>query len=185
MGKRIGAIATACLALALCLAFAGCGASVDKSLYTGTWALESSNDSTFDAKTLELMKSLDVQVSLTLNDDGTGTLNLLGNDPHAVTWQASSNSEGELEIDGSTAKLTLEEGKLTMTDASDVYMAFVRSDAPTADVESASAQAASSSAAASGSADAAAAQGTASAGANDGESANDTDEAEAADEAEE
>jgi len=99
----------------------------------GTWELQESNGDTFDADTMELMKTLDVKVTLSLVDDSTGTLNYLGNDPHSVTWKASSNTEGELSVDEETYTLALNEGMLTMTDAEGTYMTFAKvSDEPLA-----------------------------------------------------
>lgn len=132
MKQRIGIILAACLSFALCMALSAC-AFTDKSLYVGTWELQESNSETFDSDTMDLMKTLDVKVTLSLVDDSTGTLNYLGTDPHSVTWKATSNKEGELSVDGETNTLALEEGVLTMTDAKGTYMAFVKvSDEPLA-----------------------------------------------------
>ena len=79
-------------------------------------------------------------MTLALSDDGTGTLNYLGTDPHSVTWTASSNTEGELSVDGGTNALALEEGVMTMTDEEGTFMTFVKvSDEPTAATVAASA----------------------------------------------
>ena len=99
---------------------------VDKKLYVGTWELQSSSDATFDSKTIELMKTLDVAVTLTLVDDGTGALNYLGTDSHDAKWQASSNTEGKITIDDKDMTIALEEGKLTMTDADGAHMEFAK-----------------------------------------------------------
>ena len=170
--------ALVCMVCASCMVLAGCS-SVDKSLYVGTWTMQSSNDETFDADTMELMKTLDVQVSLTLNEDGTGTLNMLGNDPHDVTWEATSNTEGTATIDGGAAKLSLEEGSLTLEDAGGVVMTFARSEASAASASASAASASTESAAASSAAVAsgAAAEGDATASA---QSADDTAAAEGA-----
>ena len=126
MKQKLSTIIVACIAFALCLAFAGCGVMVDKKLYVGTWELQSSSDATFDSKTIELMKTLDVAVTLTLADDGTGALNYLGTDSHDAKWQASSNTEGKITIDDKDMTIALEEGKLTMTDADGAHMEFAK-----------------------------------------------------------
>ena len=126
MKQKLSTIIVACIAFALCLAFAGCGVMVDKKLYVGTWELQSSSDATFDSKTIELMKTLDVAVTLTLADDGTGALNYLGSDSHDAKWQASSNTEGKITIDDKDMTIALEEGKLTMTDADGAHMEFAK-----------------------------------------------------------
>ena len=131
MKQKIGIILVACLSFALCMALSAC-VMTNKSLYVGTWELQDSNSDTFDSETMELMRTLDVKVTLSLVDDGTGTLNYLGNDPHSVTWQASSNTEGELSVDGEKNALSLEEGVLTMTDDEGTFMTFAKvSDEPT------------------------------------------------------
>lgn len=149
MKKKLGIILVACLSFALCAVLSACGAP-DKSLYVGTWELQDSNSETFDADTLDLMQTLDVKVTLSLSDDNTGTLNYLGNDPHSATWKISSNSEGEVSIDGATNKLTLENGVLTMTSEDGTFMSFSKvSDDPmaaAANVPAASDSAASASA---------------------------------------
>ena len=126
MKQKLSTIIVACFVFALCLAFAGCGVMVDKKLYVGTWELQSSSDETFDSKTMELMKTLDVAVTLTLADDGTGVLNYLGSDSHNATWQATSNTEGKITVDDKEMTLALEESKLTMTDADGGHMEFAK-----------------------------------------------------------
>lgn len=130
MKQKIGIILIACLSFALCMALSSC-IMTNKSLYVGTWELQDSNSDTFDSDTMELMQTLDVKVTLSLVDDGTGTLNFLGTDPHSVTWQASSNTEGELSVDGEKNTLSLAEGVLTMTDDEGTFMTFAKvSDEP-------------------------------------------------------
>lgn len=131
MKQKIGIILVACLSFALCMALSAC-VMTNKSLYVGTWELQDSNSDTFDSDTMELMKTLDVKVTLSLVDDDTGTLNYLGTDPHSVTWKASSNTEGELNVDGEKCTLSLKEGVLTMTDDEGTFMTFAKvSDEPT------------------------------------------------------
>lgn len=157
MKKKLGIILAACLSLALCAVLSACGMA-DKSLYVGTWELQDSNSETFDADTMDLMKTLDVKVTLSLADDNTGTLNYLGNDPHSATWKISSNSEGEVSIDGATNTLKLENDVLTMTFEDGTYMSFSKvSDEPlaaSANVSATSDSAASAEAASSGAASA-------------------------------
>lgn len=127
MSKKIGIIAAVCFALALCLGIAGCGASVDKSLYTGDWKLESSTDENLDAASLELMESLGLQVMLTLSEDGTGKLDLFG-ESQDVKWEASSNTEGKLTLVSQNAETTLSlaDGKLTLKDTGGTSMVFAK-----------------------------------------------------------
>ena len=147
--KKILGIATAiCCMFALCFSLAGCG--VDKSGYIGNWSLESGTDATLDADSIALMKTLGLQVILTLNDDETGSMDLFG-DKLEVTWKASSATEGEATIDGKPVTLKLEEEKLTVTEEDGKYLEFAKyeGELPSATaVSAAAANAASASAAA-------------------------------------
>ena len=71
------------------------------------------------------MDSLGLAVTLTLNEDGTGKLDLFG-DSMEAKWEAKSNTEGKIALDGSEAKMTLENGELTITDGSGATMSFKR-----------------------------------------------------------
>ena len=123
MGKKLGIIAAVCCALALCFALVGCGA--DKSNYTGEWNLAYGSDENLDADSIALMDSLGLTVKLTLNDDGSGTLDLFGETMQAK-WEASSNTEGKIALEGSEAKMTLANGELTITDSTGATMTFKR-----------------------------------------------------------
>ena len=123
MGKKLGIIAAVCCALALCFALVGCGA--DKSNYTGEWNLAYGSDENLDADSIALMDSLGLKVKLTLNDDGSGTLDLFGETMQAK-WEASSNAEGKIALEGSEAKMTLANGELTITDSTGATMTFKR-----------------------------------------------------------
>lgn len=143
--SRFALVALCLAAAALSLTLAGCG-GVDKSLYTGSWSLESGSDESLDADSLALLRSLGLEVLLTLNDDETGQLDQFG-ETLSVTWKASSNSEGEMTIDGSESTFTLADGKLTVTDTGGTVMVFVRAaDAGTAPAAASSAAATSASA---------------------------------------
>ena len=109
----------------LCFALVGCGGGVDKSNYTGDWTLTSSSNANIDEKSVELMKSLGVENSLTLNDNGSGTLRLLG-DSSDVTWEATSNASGTLKRNGNSSAIRLEDGKLTLEDVEGSSYVFSR-----------------------------------------------------------
>ena len=123
MSKKLGLIAALCCAFVLCFALVGCGA--DKSNYTGEWKLAYGSDPNLDDDSIQLIDSLGMSVMLTLNDDGSGTLDLFG-DAKEIKWEASSNTEGKITLDGSEAKLQLEQGELTIVDKSDATMTFKR-----------------------------------------------------------
>lgn len=125
--KKLSLIAAMCCAFVLCFALVGCG-GVDKSNYTGDWKLAYGSDENLDADSLELMDSLGLTVILTLNEDGTGALNLFGESMDA-TWEASSNSEGTITLEGSEASLKLDNGELTIEDSTGASMTFKRTTA--------------------------------------------------------
>ena len=127
MRLKAGFAVALCFACVLCLALVGCG-SVDKSQYVGTWSLESSNDETFDSNTISMMKSLDLDVTLTFREDGTGVLDMMGNDSHDVTWEASSSTEGTATLDGATSKIELADDTLSLVDGNGMTMTFKKSD---------------------------------------------------------
>ena len=117
MNKKIGIIAALVCAFVLCFALFGCGGgAVDKTKFTGDWMLESGSDENLDAESIALMKSLGLEVTLTLKDDDTGTLNLFGEEM-AVKWEATSNTEGKISMqDTGDAKLKIDGEKLVMSD---------------------------------------------------------------------
>ena len=156
MGKKLGIAAAICFAFALCFALVGCG-GVNKAAYTGTWELESGSDENLDAESIALMKSLGLEVSMTLNEDGTGSLNLFG-EMMNLTWEAKTNTEGIITFNETNAALKLSDGKLILEDSTGASMTFAKADntaSASASASSASEEAASSQAASSATASAA------------------------------
>jgi len=125
MGKKVGIVAALVFALALCFTLVGCGGGVDKSNYTGDWKLAYGSDENLDADSIALMESLGLSVKMTLKDDGTGSLDLFGQNMEAK-WEASSNTEGKITLDGNEAKMKLENGELTIVDSTNSSMTFKR-----------------------------------------------------------
>ena len=170
MKQKFSIVAALGFALVLCFALVGCG-GVDKSLYTGDWTLESGTDKNLDADSIALMKTLGMEVRLTLNDDETGKLVLFG-DSRDITWKATSNTEGEVSIDGASATLKLEDEKLTISDANGTSMTFAKADGPAPAASAPSSSSASASAASADAQDAeAASEGAASDEAASGDAA--------------
>lgn len=124
MIRKIGIIAALCCVFALCFALVGCG-GVDKSKYTGDWKLAYGSDENLDAESIQLMESLGLSVTLTLNEDGSGSLDLFGEKMDAK-WEASSNTEGKITLDGSEAKIKLSDAELVIEDSTGSSMAFKR-----------------------------------------------------------
>lgn len=125
MSKKIGIIAALCCVFVLCFALVGCGGGVDKSKYTGDWKLAYGSDENLDADSIELMESLGLSVKMTLNEDGTGSLDLFG-DAIDVKWEASSNTEGKITLDNGEATMKLENDELTIVDSTNSSMTFKR-----------------------------------------------------------
>ena len=124
MSRKIGIIAALCCVFVLCFALVGCG-GVDKSKYAGDWKLAYGSDENLDADSIQLMESLGLSVTLTLNEDGTGSLDLFGEKQDAK-WEASSNTEGKITLKDGEAKLKLENDELTIVDSSNASMTFKR-----------------------------------------------------------
>ena len=126
MAKRIGIIAALCFVLALGFTLVGCGGnSVDKSNYTGNWTLASSTDADLDADSIALMKSLGLEVNLTLNEDGSGKLDMFG-DESDVSWEATSNTEGKMKMNNAETSIKLDNGALTLADVDGSSLTFNR-----------------------------------------------------------
>ena len=98
---------------------------VDKSKYTGDWKLAYGSDENLDADSIKLMESLGLSVTLTLNEDGSGSLDLFGEKQDAK-WEASSNTEGKITLNGSEAKIKLTDSDLTIEDSTGASMTFKR-----------------------------------------------------------
>ena len=126
MAKKIGIVAALYCVFALCFALIGCGGGVDKSNYTGEWKLAYGSDENLDAESIELMRSLGLSVTLTLNEDGSGTLDLFGESSDAK-WDAKSNTEGTITLTAGDGTMKLADGKLTIEDSTGSSMTFERS----------------------------------------------------------
>ena len=125
MAKKFGIVAALCFVLALSFALVGCGGSVDKSKYTGDWKLASSSSADLDADSIELMKSLGLEVTLTLNDDGTGTLDMFGEQKN-LSWEATSNTDGKLKMGDAETSIKLADSQLPLADVDGASLTFSR-----------------------------------------------------------
>lgn len=110
-----------CFGLALCAALTGC-ASVDKSGYLGDWVMTSSSDANLDESSLKMADSLGLDMKLTLNEDGTGTLVVL-QDEQSVTWEAKSETEGTITVNNAEGTMQLGELELAV-DVDGTQMTF-------------------------------------------------------------
>lgn len=125
--KKIGIIAVLACAFVLCFSLVACGGgSVDKSKFVGSWTLESGSDENLDADSIELMKSLGLEVTLVLNEDDTGSIDMFGQ-KEDITWEASSATEGKMTMtDAGSANIKIDGDKLVMSDDS-ASMTFAKS----------------------------------------------------------
>lgn len=149
MRRRIGLIAAVCFAFCLCFALVGCGAN-NKAGFVGSWDIESGSSENMSASSIEVMKKFGMNITMTLKDDGTGSMDLVGE--HAdFTWEATSASEGKMTVQGNETKLKLADGKLMLEQSDGTSMTFAKSDgsAAAASPASTSASASASSAASS------------------------------------
>lgn len=119
-------------ALGLCIALAAgalapaCAPQVDTENYAGQWELAYGSEEGLDTDSIALAKSLGSSVILDLQDNGTGTLDLYG-EVSNLTWTASSNTEGNIRIDGmGDASMQLQDGGLSISDSEDGSLTFTR-----------------------------------------------------------
>lgn len=124
MKKRFAVlIGSIMAALAVCFALVGCGggSSADNAKnFVGYWELTAmtASDGTDGAETLSLMASLGLTTSLTLNEDGTATLDMFG-DKSTGTWTATSATVASVDTGNGTIDFTLSGDKLTAKDGED------------------------------------------------------------------
>ena len=145
--KMIKAGLAGLFAAMLCFAVAGCGAGGGaddpKAAFIGSWTLaELSGENSASAEDIELMKSLGITVDMTLNEDGTGSLDLFG-EVMDGEWSATSATQATLTLKGEAVDLTLADDKLSMTQDG-AEMIFVKSAAASSSQASSAPAAASS-----------------------------------------
>lgn len=124
---------TLTMVLAFSLALVGCGQATDYTKnFSGDWKLESvtSDGETVNGDDLAMLEAMGMTFGLTLNEDGTVQLVVLGETSEG-TWKAKSATEAEVTIDGSTVVATLADDKLSLDSSGDA-MVFVRGKADTA-----------------------------------------------------
>ena len=101
---------------ALCLVLAGCcgGADAAKN-YVGDWKLSGmeENGEVTSADDLKLMEDLGMTITLSVKEDKTFSLNVMG-DETSGTWEAKSASEATFTVDGQSVPATLADGVLTL-----------------------------------------------------------------------
>ena len=118
VGMSIGKKWVAMLAsvFALCLVLAGCGGGADAAKnYVGDWKLSGmeENGEVTSADDLKLMEDLGMAITLSVKEDKTFSLNVMG-DETSGTWETKSASEATFTVDGQSVPATLADGVLTL-----------------------------------------------------------------------
>ena len=128
--KRTTKIAIAIAAVfALCLGLVGCGggdgADYTKN-FTGDWKLSgmTENGEAMSGDDIAFMESFGMTVTLTLNEDGTGSL-VMFDEAMDVSWKPKSATELDVTIDGDTTTGKLADDTITLEAGGD-SMSFVR-----------------------------------------------------------
>ena len=122
--KKIWAVVLACVcALALSVVLVGCGGGNNEDAaknFIGSWKMVSaeSGGEVLDSASLELMESMNMSVSLELNEDGTGKLDLYGEESE-VKWSAKDAQTASITVDGQTTDAKLENGQLHLAEDGD------------------------------------------------------------------
>ena len=112
--------------MAMGIALSGC--SDAKADFIGTWSLESGSSSALDASAVKLLKSVGYDITLALNEDGSGTIDLTDR-KYNVTWEAKSATDGTINIEGGVSgSLSLIEGKLVIGSDDGSTMTFTNND---------------------------------------------------------
>ena len=117
--KKLRILLVAACAAAFCFALAGCGGggggATDTSAFLGEWSISSmtaDGEDVVSAEDLETMKSMGMDVTFTVNEDGTCALNMFG---EAMEGEWAPGSGGiDVTIQGQTIPATLDNGNLTM-----------------------------------------------------------------------
>lgn len=128
--KRTTKIAIAIAAVfALCLGLVGCGggdgADYTKN-FTGDWKLSgmTENGEAMSEDDIALMEAFGMAVTLTLNEDGTGSL-VMFDEAMDVSWEPKSATELDVTIEGDTTTGKLADDTITLEAGGD-SMSFAR-----------------------------------------------------------
>lgn len=113
-------IITILLIAILTLSLVGCGNGGSKASPAGTYTLTAmtENGEPLSQEDLDMLSSLGLSVSLIMNEDGTGSIQLFGEEK-AFTWKGTTLTmdgvDQEFEFDGTTIIIKDEGSELTFT----------------------------------------------------------------------
>ena len=96
-------------ALAVVVSFASCGGGKGDAALAGTYKVESIGDT--DVASMESLMGISFDYSLTLNADGTGKMDMMGQSTD-LKWDASAKT---ITAEGDTQPYTVKDGKLVMS----------------------------------------------------------------------
>ena len=133
--KKLGVLVCCVLALCLGFALAGCdGEEASKKAFGGYWSvvdMEQDGEIT-TAEDMSLLRSLGLDVTLSLNEDLSATLTIFGS-VGTGTWTPKTSKEATFTLDGQDIELTLEDDQLHLVNNT-TTMNFTRSEeAPASD----------------------------------------------------
>ena len=127
--KKLGVLVCCVLALCLGLALAGCdGEEASKKAFAGEWQvvdMEQDGEIT-TADDMALLRSLGLDVILSLNDDLSASLSIFGSKGEG-TWQPETSTKATFVLDGQDIEMTIEDDQLTLVQNT-TTMNFVRSE---------------------------------------------------------
>ena len=128
MKKKIVAVMIAC-AMAMSFALVGCGGGASAPSPVGQWEISgmTSDGETYSAEDLQAMKDYGMNVTLSINEDGTASMNVFGEEMTGGTWDETS-----LTFNGQSINMTLDGDTLTLTQG-DETMTFSRMAADSAE----------------------------------------------------
>lgn len=134
---RVSTLRSVLLAVVVTLGLAACGgAKADSGAeFVGVWelsAVEGDSETTDDD--IAEAKEFGLVVLLSLDEDGTGVFDLLG-DTEPVTWKATGGNKGTLESEGMKGQIHFEDGKLKLIDGAETLIFTPSTGTPPSSVE--------------------------------------------------
>ena len=147
MSRKVVVAIFSCV-FACCLALVGCGSgdgnNAAKQAFMGTWDLVemSENGEVTTQEDIEMLEAFGLEVYVNLNEDGSSELVVFG-DAKKGSWEAKSETEGSMTIEGELAGMTIADERLTV-EQGESSLVFVKGEAKEAPTAEASASASSS-----------------------------------------
>lgn len=147
MSRKVIVAVLSCV-FACCLALVGCGSgganNAAKEAFMGTWDLVEMNENgeVTTQEDIETLKAFGLEVYVNLNEDGSSELVVFG-DAKEGSWEAKSETEGSMTIDGELVNMSIADERLTV-EQGESSLVFVKGEAKEVPTAEASASASSS-----------------------------------------